>query len=60
MRITKDFLRETIQLVATKRLPITFEIEEGVADRKLGESMMHKLCTQLEEDNPTMYSLTVE
>eukprot|EP00957_Ditylum_brightwellii_P069391 5267664-Ditylum_brightwellii.AAC.1 len=35
MRIAKDFLREAIQLVATKRPPIAFEIEEGVTDRKL-------------------------
>eukprot|EP00957_Ditylum_brightwellii_P145292 11066135-Ditylum_brightwellii.AAC.1 len=45
MRITKNFSREAIKLVATKGPPIAFEIEEGVADRKLGESRMHKLCT---------------
>eukprot|EP00957_Ditylum_brightwellii_P075734 5755901-Ditylum_brightwellii.AAC.1 len=51
MRISKDFLREAIQLVATKRPLIVFEIEEGVADRKLGESWMYKLYTQPEEEN---------
>eukprot|EP00957_Ditylum_brightwellii_P103702 7900472-Ditylum_brightwellii.AAC.1 len=35
---------------------IAFEIEEGVVDRKLGESM-YNLCTQPEEDNSPMYSL---
>eukprot|EP00957_Ditylum_brightwellii_P090996 6928726-Ditylum_brightwellii.AAC.1 len=38
MRNAKDFLRETIQLVATKRLPIVFRVEEGVEEKKLGES----------------------
>eukprot|EP00957_Ditylum_brightwellii_P115761 8830624-Ditylum_brightwellii.AAC.1 len=60
MRIAKDFLREAIQLVATNRPPIAFGIEEGVADRKLGESRMYKHCKRLEEDNSPVYSLSVE
>eukprot|EP00957_Ditylum_brightwellii_P058596 4444105-Ditylum_brightwellii.AAC.1 len=60
MRIAKGFLREAIQLVATKMHPTAFEIEEGVADGKLGKSSMCMLCTQLEEDNSPVYSLTVE
>eukprot|EP00957_Ditylum_brightwellii_P117927 8995163-Ditylum_brightwellii.AAC.1 len=60
MRIAKDFLREAIQLVATKRPLIAFKIDEGVVDRKLGESRIYKLCTQSEKDNSPMYSLTVE
>eukprot|EP00957_Ditylum_brightwellii_P081284 6183228-Ditylum_brightwellii.AAC.1 len=60
MRIPKDFLREAIQFVAIKRPPIAFKIEEGVTDRKLGESRTYKLCAQLEEDNSPVYSLTVE
>eukprot|EP00957_Ditylum_brightwellii_P101707 7751222-Ditylum_brightwellii.AAC.1 len=39
--------------------PISFEVEEG-ADRKLGESRIYRLHTQLEEDNSPLYSLTVE
>ena len=38
MRIAKDFSREVIQLVATKRHPIVFLVEEGVTDKKLGKS----------------------
>eukprot|EP00957_Ditylum_brightwellii_P051723 3922266-Ditylum_brightwellii.AAC.1 len=60
MRIAKDFLRETIQLIATKRPPIVFEIEEGVTDRKLGESRTYKLHTHPEEDNYPVYSLKIE
>eukprot|EP00957_Ditylum_brightwellii_P178433 13591300-Ditylum_brightwellii.AAC.1 len=60
MRIAKDFLREAIQFVATKRSLIAFEIKEGVVDRKLGESRTYKLCTQPEEDNSPVYSLIVE
>eukprot|EP00957_Ditylum_brightwellii_P065674 4980512-Ditylum_brightwellii.AAC.2 len=60
MRIAKDFLREVIQLVATKRPPIAFGIEEGVTDKKLGESRTYKLCTQPEEDNFPVYWLTIE
>eukprot|EP00957_Ditylum_brightwellii_P210961 15365608-Ditylum_brightwellii.AAC.1 len=59
MRITQDFLREAIQLVATKKPLIAFKVEEG-ADRKLGESRKYKLCMQPEEDNSPVYSLTVE
>eukprot|EP00957_Ditylum_brightwellii_P098058 7469591-Ditylum_brightwellii.AAC.1 len=44
MRIAQDFLRETIQLVVTKKPPIAVEVEEEVADRKLEESTMYKLC----------------
>eukprot|EP00957_Ditylum_brightwellii_P172719 13148423-Ditylum_brightwellii.AAC.1 len=51
MMIAKDCLREAIQLVPTKRPPIAFKIKE--------ESMMYKLCMQLEEDNSPVYSLTV-
>eukprot|EP00957_Ditylum_brightwellii_P092755 7062563-Ditylum_brightwellii.AAC.1 len=60
MRIAQDFLREAIQLVATKKSPIAFKVEEGVAHRKLGESRMCKLCMQPEKDNSPVYSLTVE
>eukprot|EP00957_Ditylum_brightwellii_P150667 11471848-Ditylum_brightwellii.AAC.1 len=60
MGITKDFLRESIQLVAMKRLPIAFEVEEGVTDNKLGESMTYKLCMQPEENNFPVYLLTFE
>eukprot|EP00957_Ditylum_brightwellii_P058719 4452856-Ditylum_brightwellii.AAC.1 len=49
MRIAKDFLREAIQLAATKRCPIAFEVKEGVTDKKLGEIRTYKLCTQPEE-----------
>eukprot|EP00957_Ditylum_brightwellii_P000873 69101-Ditylum_brightwellii.AAC.1 len=44
MRIAKDFLREAIQFVATKRPLIAFKNEEGVTDKKLGESRMYKIC----------------
>eukprot|EP00957_Ditylum_brightwellii_P191454 14576568-Ditylum_brightwellii.AAC.1 len=37
MRIAQGFSREAIQLDATKKPPIAFEVEEG-ADRKLEES----------------------
>eukprot|EP00957_Ditylum_brightwellii_P064361 4884931-Ditylum_brightwellii.AAC.1 len=60
MRIAKDFLREAIQLVATKRPPIAFKIEEGAVDRNLGEKRMYELHTQLKEDNVPVYSLAVE
>eukprot|EP00957_Ditylum_brightwellii_P064811 4917467-Ditylum_brightwellii.AAC.1 len=60
MRIAKDFLREAIQLVATKRPLIAFEVEEGVTDKKIGESRTYKLCTQPEEDNSPIYLLTIE
>eukprot|EP00957_Ditylum_brightwellii_P168701 12840690-Ditylum_brightwellii.AAC.1 len=60
MRIAKDFLREAIQLVATKRPLIVFKIEEQVTDRKLGEIRTYKLCMQPEEDNSPMYSLAIE
>eukprot|EP00957_Ditylum_brightwellii_P197089 15014938-Ditylum_brightwellii.AAC.2 len=59
MRSDKDFLREAIQFVATKKPPIAFEVEEG-ADWKLGESSTYKLCMQPEEDNSPVYLLTVE
>eukprot|EP00957_Ditylum_brightwellii_P109499 8351073-Ditylum_brightwellii.AAC.1 len=60
MRIAKDFLKEAIQLVATRRPSSTFNIEEGVADMKLGESRTYKLHMQLEEDKSPLYFLTVE
>eukprot|EP00957_Ditylum_brightwellii_P015178 1143460-Ditylum_brightwellii.AAC.1 len=60
MRIAKDFWREAIQLVGTKRPPIAFNIEEGVVDRKLGESRMYKLCPQPEEDNSPVCSLAID
>eukprot|EP00957_Ditylum_brightwellii_P087663 6675171-Ditylum_brightwellii.AAC.1 len=50
MRIAQDFSKEVIQLVATKKPPITFEVEEG-AKQKLGGSKTYKLYTQPEEDN---------
>eukprot|EP00957_Ditylum_brightwellii_P164381 12514697-Ditylum_brightwellii.AAC.1 len=60
MRIATDFLREAIQLVATKRPQIAFKVEEGVTDKKLGESRTYKLCAQSEEDNSPMHLLTIE
>eukprot|EP00957_Ditylum_brightwellii_P171317 13041522-Ditylum_brightwellii.AAC.1 len=60
MRIAQGFLREAIQLVAMKKPPIASEVEEGVANRKLGENRTYKLYMQSEEDNSPVYSLTVE
>eukprot|EP00957_Ditylum_brightwellii_P098801 7526850-Ditylum_brightwellii.AAC.1 len=60
MRIVKDFLREAIKLVNTKRPPIKFKVGEGVTDKKLGESRMHKLCMQPEEDKSSVNLLTIE
>eukprot|EP00957_Ditylum_brightwellii_P095607 7283375-Ditylum_brightwellii.AAC.1 len=54
MRIAKDFLREAIQLVNTRRLLIEFKVEKGVADKKLGESRTYKLCTQPTEEKSPM------
>eukprot|EP00957_Ditylum_brightwellii_P079004 6008852-Ditylum_brightwellii.AAC.1 len=50
MRTAKEFSRETIQLVNTKRPPIEFEVEKGVTDKKLGENRTYKLCTQPKEE----------
>jgi hypothetical protein len=58
--IAKDFLREAIQLVNTKRPLIKFKVEEGVTDKKLGESRMYKLCMQPKEEKSPVYSLTIE
>ena len=60
MRIAKDFLREAIELVNTKRPPIKFKVEEGVTDKKLGESRTYKLCTQPKEEKSPVYSLRIE
>eukprot|EP00957_Ditylum_brightwellii_P047746 3627204-Ditylum_brightwellii.AAC.1 len=60
MRITQDFLREAIQFVVNKKPPIAFKVEEGAIDRKLEDSRTHKFCTQPEEDNSPVYSLTTE
>eukprot|EP00957_Ditylum_brightwellii_P017994 1356050-Ditylum_brightwellii.AAC.1 len=49
-----------IQLVATKRHLIVFEVEEGVVDKKLGEIRTYKLCMQPEEENSFVYLLTIE
>eukprot|EP00957_Ditylum_brightwellii_P090223 6871598-Ditylum_brightwellii.AAC.1 len=59
MGIAKGFLKEAIQLVATKKPPIAFEVESGM-EQKLGESRTYKLHTQPEEDNFPMYLLTIE
>eukprot|EP00957_Ditylum_brightwellii_P143727 10950234-Ditylum_brightwellii.AAC.1 len=55
----KGFLRESIQLVATKKPLIVFEVEAS-ADQKMGESRTYKLHTQPEEENLPVYSLTVK
>eukprot|EP00957_Ditylum_brightwellii_P103763 7904788-Ditylum_brightwellii.AAC.1 len=60
MRIAKDFLRESIQIMNTKRPLIEFKVEEGVIDKKLGENRMYKLCTQPEEEKSPVYLLTTE
>jgi hypothetical protein len=60
MRIAKEFLREAIQLVATKRPLIAFEVEEGVTDKKIGESRTYKLCTRPKEEKSPVYSLRIE
>eukprot|EP00957_Ditylum_brightwellii_P138010 10521945-Ditylum_brightwellii.AAC.1 len=60
MRKTKVILREVIQLVATKRPPSAYKVEEGIADKKLGESRWYTLCMQLEKDNYLVYFLTIE
>eukprot|EP00957_Ditylum_brightwellii_P144465 11004523-Ditylum_brightwellii.AAC.1 len=59
MKIAKDFSKETIQLVATKKPPIVFEVDAST-DQKLGESRTYKLCTTSEEDSSPAYLLTVE
>eukprot|EP00957_Ditylum_brightwellii_P097314 7412239-Ditylum_brightwellii.AAC.1 len=59
MKVTKDFSREAIQLVATKKPPIAFEVEQSV-NQKMGESRTYKFFMQPEEDNLPMYSLTIE
>jgi hypothetical protein len=38
MRIAKDFSREAIQVVNTKRPPIKFEINKQGMEKKLGGS----------------------
>eukprot|EP00957_Ditylum_brightwellii_P187816 14300617-Ditylum_brightwellii.AAC.1 len=60
MRIAKDFSREAIQLVNTKRPLIKFKVEKIVTDKMLGESRMYKLCTQPKEEKLPVYSLTIE
>eukprot|EP00957_Ditylum_brightwellii_P200196 15260975-Ditylum_brightwellii.AAC.2 len=60
MRIAKDSLRETIQLVNTKGPLIKFEINKEFIDKKLGESRLHKLCTQPKEEKSPVYLLTSE
>eukprot|EP00957_Ditylum_brightwellii_P082303 6258328-Ditylum_brightwellii.AAC.1 len=50
MRTAKNFLREAIQIVNTKRPPIKFEVEEGVTDKKLGDSRKCMLCMQPKEE----------
>eukprot|EP00957_Ditylum_brightwellii_P062022 4707107-Ditylum_brightwellii.AAC.1 len=60
MRIAKDFSREAIQLVNTKRPPIEFKVEKGVIDKKLGESRTVKLCMQPKEEKSPVYLLTIE
>eukprot|EP00957_Ditylum_brightwellii_P199251 15188633-Ditylum_brightwellii.AAC.1 len=45
MRIDKDFSREAIQLVATKRPPIAFEIKEGEED----DSPMYSLTVEVKQ-----------
>eukprot|EP00957_Ditylum_brightwellii_P158017 12028416-Ditylum_brightwellii.AAC.1 len=60
MRIAKVLLRKAIQLVSTKRPLIKFKVEEGVTDKKLGESRMYKLCIHPKEEKSPVYSLTLE
>eukprot|EP00957_Ditylum_brightwellii_P114728 8748316-Ditylum_brightwellii.AAC.1 len=43
MRIFKGFSREAIQLVNTRRPLIKFNMEEGVKDKKVGESRVYKV-----------------
>eukprot|EP00957_Ditylum_brightwellii_P152418 11603158-Ditylum_brightwellii.AAC.1 len=57
MRISKDFLRESIQLVNTKRPPIEFEIDKEAMDKKLGESRTCNLCTQPKEEKSPVNQL---
>eukprot|EP00957_Ditylum_brightwellii_P149296 11370652-Ditylum_brightwellii.AAC.1 len=52
MRISKDFLREAIQLVNTKRPQIKFEIGKEVTDKKLGQIRTYKLHKQPKEKKP--------
>eukprot|EP00957_Ditylum_brightwellii_P052854 4007155-Ditylum_brightwellii.AAC.1 len=59
MKIAHDFLREAIQLVATKKPLIVFEVEEG-ADQKLGESRTYKLHTQPGEKISPVYLLAIK
>eukprot|EP00957_Ditylum_brightwellii_P033690 2553506-Ditylum_brightwellii.AAC.1 len=60
MRIANNFSRKAIQLVATKRPPITFEVEERITHKKLRESRMYKFCMHPDKDNSLMYLLTIE
>eukprot|EP00957_Ditylum_brightwellii_P101748 7754180-Ditylum_brightwellii.AAC.1 len=60
MRIAKDFLRKAIQLVHAKRPLVKFKIEEGVNDKKLGESRKYTLCMQPKEEKSSIYLLTIE
>eukprot|EP00957_Ditylum_brightwellii_P015027 1133725-Ditylum_brightwellii.AAC.1 len=60
MRIVKEFLREAIQFVNTKRPLIKFEIYKEVADKTLGESRMYKLYTQPKEEKSPVYLLTIK
>eukprot|EP00957_Ditylum_brightwellii_P026560 2008615-Ditylum_brightwellii.AAC.1 len=50
MRIAKDFLREVIQFVNTKRPLIKFKVKKGVTGKKLGENRTYKLYTQPKEE----------
>eukprot|EP00957_Ditylum_brightwellii_P196877 14999732-Ditylum_brightwellii.AAC.1 len=59
MKISKDFLREAIQLVPTKKPQITFEVD-GDVDKKTGESRTFKPCMQPRKENSPIYSLTIE
>eukprot|EP00957_Ditylum_brightwellii_P003572 270738-Ditylum_brightwellii.AAC.2 len=57
--LEKDCLRETIQFVATKKPPISFNADDTV-DCKMGNCCTYKLCTQPEEESAPMYLFTVE
>eukprot|EP00957_Ditylum_brightwellii_P074756 5681620-Ditylum_brightwellii.AAC.1 len=59
MRIAKKFLKKAIQVVATKKPLIAFEVDTYI-DQKIGESRTYKFCMQPEEDSLPVYSLTIE
>eukprot|EP00957_Ditylum_brightwellii_P084132 6395847-Ditylum_brightwellii.AAC.1 len=59
MKVVKEFSREATQLVATKTLPIAFEIETTM-DQKIEKSRTYKQCTQQAEENLSVYSLSVD